>query len=387
MAQIEIITSVDAFERLKTEWDLLLSDSSTDSVFMTWEWLYGWWEVYARGNRLSILVVRDEKNHILGIAPFYIKIGRSYGIPLKTLHLIGSSEVCSEYLDIIARTDAVDTVIAKLMKYISCNFTDCDLFDFKDLPDESLLEEVLNAIKSQEPLTLYTEVKTTNPYILLPQNKNDFLMTLSSKRRNEVKRRDKRLKEAHEYTVTLIQGDEEIKEAFDNFVTLHQKLWNSRGLPGVFKREDYLDFHRRTAQRFNKQGWLKIYLLSIDNSPIAALYGFLFKGKFYYYQSGSDPAWSKWGVGFVLVNHSIQDQILSGTTIYDFLRGDMAYKSQLTKESRHTKEIIAIKDSYKAGLYIALRTASRRYRELLKKALPGSLVSCIRKIKDNARLR
>ena len=41
---VEIIDDVAAFERLRPEWTRLLQASAADSLFLTWEWLFTWWQ-------------------------------------------------------------------------------------------------------------------------------------------------------------------------------------------------------------------------------------------------------------------------------------------------------------------------------------------------------
>ncbi len=54
---------------------------------------------------------------------------------------------------------------------------------------------------------------------------------------------------------------------------------------------------------------------------VAALYGFRFAGSELYYQSGRDPAWDRYAVGFVLLTHAVRAALEEGVSEYRFLRG------------------------------------------------------------------
>jgi hypothetical protein len=44
MLTIERIEDVGRFATMAEEWNALLRDSDADCFFLTWEWLYTWWE-------------------------------------------------------------------------------------------------------------------------------------------------------------------------------------------------------------------------------------------------------------------------------------------------------------------------------------------------------
>src|SRR5437867_2771593 len=55
---IETIKEPEGFERLKQEWNELLQNSTSDCLFLTWEWLWSWWKHLAEGRKLFIITVR-----------------------------------------------------------------------------------------------------------------------------------------------------------------------------------------------------------------------------------------------------------------------------------------------------------------------------------------
>src|SRR3990172_13252365 len=105
MLEITKVNTEEHFFSLKNNWNEILSMSMQHSIFMTWEWLYTWWETYSKGKELCILLFCEDNGHLVGIAPFYITCEKVLGISIRILKLIGSEEVCSEYLDVIAKKD------------------------------------------------------------------------------------------------------------------------------------------------------------------------------------------------------------------------------------------------------------------------------------------
>src|SRR5207249_3171661 len=101
MIEVKVIERESDFVALKDEWNGLLARSTANTIFLTWEWLYSWWEHFQIGRRLAIRLVYDD-DQLVGIAPFYYEAARIKGIiPLKSLQWLGTGEVGSDYLNVI----------------------------------------------------------------------------------------------------------------------------------------------------------------------------------------------------------------------------------------------------------------------------------------------
>ena len=387
---VKKINTIEQFYFLKKSWNDLLDESANDNIFLTWEWLYSWWETYSKGKELYTLLFYGNNGHFIGIAPFYITYEKILGIPIRVLKLIGSEEVCSEYLDVIALKDRRNEVINSIADYLLMNITDYDIFYFKDICEGSIIKDVSILMQRSENIVCKNKIRTTNPFILLPENGNVFYENLSSNGRRAIKdiiRREKKLSNNHEVSYLTVNGEKDLEAFFEIFVTLHQKLWESRGLPGMFKRKRFVQFHSVIAKRFAENDWVRLYFISINGKPVASLYGFVYQDKFYYYQSGFDPDWRMCGVGKILVNHTIQEAIRNKLKEYDFLRGEGSYKYDFTEQFRQTWEIIAARDTYKAKIYLSYKEMRKLFTDTLKKISPETLVTQARKIRDHIVLR
>ena len=92
----EVYTDATGFAALRQEWNPLLHDSTSDTIFLTWEWQSIWWEHLGEGE-LYLVTMRDG-DHLSGIAPMYMVTSDD---GLRTLFIVGCRDV-SDYLDLIA---------------------------------------------------------------------------------------------------------------------------------------------------------------------------------------------------------------------------------------------------------------------------------------------
>ena len=63
---VEEISDVDSFRR--EIWDPLLRQSPDNHIFLTWEWLFSWWQYHGADKKLRIILIKDN-GRIIAIAP------------------------------------------------------------------------------------------------------------------------------------------------------------------------------------------------------------------------------------------------------------------------------------------------------------------------------
>ncbi|MDL5503965.1 MAG: hypothetical protein QSU88_12215, partial [Candidatus Methanoperedens sp.] len=66
--KIREINSVYDFKSIRTTWNDLLAKSPDGNIFLTWEWLFEWWEYFNNGKKLKILMIED-RDETVGIMP------------------------------------------------------------------------------------------------------------------------------------------------------------------------------------------------------------------------------------------------------------------------------------------------------------------------------
>jgi CelD/BcsL family acetyltransferase involved in cellulose biosynthesis len=120
----------------------------------------------------------------------------------------------------------------------------------------------------------------------------------------------------------------------DLLVEQHNTRWCTRGGSDAFHTASLVAFHRDFVQIALERGWLRLYVLWLNEKPAAHLYGFRYGGSFSFYQSSFDATFEKYSVGVVLMAHAIKSAIEEGACEFDLLHGTETYKSHWSRESR-----------------------------------------------------
>ena len=368
---VESIRDLGAFLALKNEWDQLQQSSDARSLFLTWEWLYTWWNSLAEDRALSILTARCH-GELIGVAPLCRRpasLHKRHMFPV--VEFLGSGEAGSDYLDVLVRRgwerETLDALASHLRQARQ-------VLRWSNVSWNDSSAGRLAGLLGKEGWIVEEAAINRCPYIpLIGKSWEDYLGSLGSEHRYNFHRKLRRLN--REYSVSFEQATTELEclESIDLTMELHRKRWRGRGDSEAFHTPGSAAFHRNFAQIALKRGWLRLYILRLNGRPAACLYGFLHHRKFYFYQSGMDPLFEKYSVGMIVMGLAIQRAIEEGAVEYDLLHGEEAYKFHWAPESREIGRFELYPpgvEGWLAQSAVALNRASRRLARHVLAKLP-----------------
>jgi CelD/BcsL family acetyltransferase involved in cellulose biosynthesis len=300
------------------------------SIFSTWEWLSAWWKHFGNDKRLLLLLAEDN-DKIIGIAPLMYSVHKMFGLRIGKIEFIGTPD--SDYNDFII-TEKGEECIKRFIDYLNNLPEKWDCIELTDIPEHAKPLLFLNKISNN--------VKPVHacPYTSLPESFDVFLKGLSHNRRYDLRRNIGRLERNFKVEFTFYSGSQSAIQGINEFFELHQKRWRSRGFTGIFAEQKIRNFHLDIAKSFSQKGWLGLFSLKLSGNPVAALYGFKYRSKFYYYLSGFDPRYSRYSVGNLLMSFVIGECIQEGFAEFDFLRGAEEYKDRWNTMTRWNYQAI-----------------------------------------------
>lgn len=324
MLKLETVRDIGKFEWLRLEWNELLKASSSNSVFLTWEWLFTWWKHLSGRRQLHLLVLRRD-NKLVGVAPLAIRARQPERlIPFRTLEFLGTGTVGSDYLDLIIRRGEEDDVLKALTSYLLHHKL---VIEFTRVKATSMLVARLESELVDRGWAVSHTTVGVCPYIdLSDMSWDSYLQTLGPAHRANVRRRTKSAIKKFELKLELPNSERHRSIYFAMFVDLHRKRWESRDDVDEMDTPDMLQFHAELSRIASQREWLRLFILFLDGVPAAAIYAFMYNNKYYFYQSGFDPAFSRYSVGLVMMGLTIKAAIDEGADEYDMLHGNESYK-------------------------------------------------------------
>jgi CelD/BcsL family acetyltransferase involved in cellulose biosynthesis len=357
--KIRVIDSDSDFFALQETWNSVLQ-KSPHSVFSTWEWLSTWWQHWGKNRNLLILLA-EEGDQVLGIAPLMQSTYKSPGVQVSKIEFIATPH--SDYHDLILagkEKECIDLFV-NYLKNLDSRWDCIDLVDFPETtPYLPLLKDALS-----KDFTLFHDCSS----MTLPNSYEDFLKGLSRNQRKNIFRTGRRLEEQFKVEFVDYSKLDSTQKGMQILKDLHQKRWNARGLPGIFANPTVLDFNLDVSQVMLQKNWLALFLLRLSGEPACVMYGFKYRFKFYEYLTGLEPSFGKFNAGNLLRAHMIEAFIHEGIREYDFMRGYEEYKERWNTAVRWNRRATIKKDgaahSLKLWLYNNYVYQTRRTKELL----------------------
>ena len=340
--KIREINCVDEFKSIRGTWNDLLGKSHDKNIFLTWEWLFKWWEHFGTNKKLQILVIEDQGDTI-GIMPL----------------------LCSTYHGFLFSYDVVENIGINLSDYGGIFYSDMDESQINKM--FNLIEEYLNSNKliirfdqvrndSKFFSTLHCHSFCDSSFIgekkigisssfPIQSSLDDHLNKLSKNFRKNLRRGEQNIEKncgniIFKKILTPSFFDENLKDFWD----LNQKKMIYQNLPCFNKFQ--MEFLTEVSKELANKGWLSLSFMEINGKRASVALGFEYESTYYYYQTGFDPNYSNYSVGSIHILYILEDLISRGLKEFDFLRGDEAYKFKWQSLSRSNNRIVMMPKSH-----------------------------------------
>jgi CelD/BcsL family acetyltransferase involved in cellulose biosynthesis len=309
------VEDVSELAEVADEWRRL-AESTGAGIFGTPEWAEAWWDAHGAG-RLAVRACRDEAGNLGAVLPLYVR--RRAGVTVVRFLGRGPAD---ELGPVCVAADR-DRTAAALLEAIGR--LDADVLLAEQLPgDQGWPERLAGESWRIE----------SSPTLALPgAGWEAYLAGRSANLRQQIRRRTRALDQRG--AAYRLAGEESLERDLDTLFLLHRARWGS-------KQTDFEDtpFHREIARRALARGWLRLWILELDEHPVAAWHGFRVGGVTSYYQAGRDPAFDRLAPGTVLLAHSIRSAIEEGAREYRFGRGAEPFKYRFAGDDPGLESVI-----------------------------------------------
>jgi CelD/BcsL family acetyltransferase involved in cellulose biosynthesis len=319
-----MISRIDAgeFGRLAADWDALLQASRSNCLFLTWEWLHAWWSRLAERRELFLLRVTSG-DELTGLLPLAFAPAQLSRCSPRSLEFLGGGAVGSDYLDFIIRDGREAEAMSEAGNYLFQQKIPLRLSQTRTLAAAARLADYWR----HKLAPLREERSNVCPVIdLAGHDWDSYLATLGAEHRYNFRRKLKQLTRRFEVRFELVRCEQERRAALTRLIELHNLRRSFLGGSSAFHTADALSFHEEVSRTALERGWLRLFMLWLDDRLAAALYGFLYNSVFYFYQSGFDPRFGGFSVGLVMMGLAIRSAIEEGAREYDMLHGAERYK-------------------------------------------------------------
>ncbi|ACL71443.1 conserved hypothetical protein [Thioalkalivibrio sulfidiphilus HL-EbGr7] len=167
------------------------------------------------------------------------------------------------------------------------------------------------------------------------QSFEDYMAARPARVRNSIARKARKLAREHGYRIQVFT-DSGLQKAMSDYYVVHDRSWKAS--------EQYRDFIDGLVSALAEQGWLRLGILYVGKSPVAAQLWFVVHGKASIFKLVHDEQWKRYSPGSILIRH-LMEQVIDHDWVeeIDFLTGNDAYKQDWMSERRERWTLYCIR--------------------------------------------
>jgi CelD/BcsL family acetyltransferase involved in cellulose biosynthesis len=312
---------------LEPEWNGLLDADPDAELFQTPEWLAAWLASFWAGRPLAFLLVRagdglDALAPLLRDADGALRCPGSLALPTDAMAWRGA----------VAQRDSGAGAVEAVLDYLEAAGP-FRLTLGRIAADGATSQALRQALQGRRLRSVWREDLAT-PYIRLTGSLDDYLKSRSRHVRHEYRRKAKRLEGAGTVVVEVATTADHLRAAMDAVCQIERHSWKERAGSSFLGRPGAEAFYRRLFERGAVRGWGRIYLMRLNDAPIAYVCGMAYRDRYYAFNCAFDARFGALSPGAVLMLRVIEDVVAQGCEVLDFLGSEYRWKRELCTDLR-----------------------------------------------------
>lgn len=365
---IKLHESLDDLRCLRADWNRLLAESCSDTIFLTWEWCEAWWKAYGDGRSLFVLSAW-EGSELAGIAPFYADTARRSCKAWTQLRMLGGGSGDSDYLDAFTKRGQERKAFVSFFDFLESVPNRWDWLQIEGVPEESPCLAALNEVATEREWKVASEIIPCAA-LRLPDTWEDYLDTLRPRIRTKVRSALAYFEQRMKVTPTECESSGDLDSYLAQLFDLHARRWESSSGPGVFRCEARRLFYRELSYSALRTGWLALHRLAWGERPLALQFGFRYSNRFYVLQEGYDPSFRMLRPGTALRAWILREGIERGLSHYDFLAGTARHKLDWGARATVSHRVLVAKKPAAVWISMSLPSLLTSVREQVSRISP-----------------
>lgn len=359
------ITDPEDFQALRQDWNALVENGGRTSVFLRHEWFDAAWQWQPPGARPLVLAWYRE-GRLVGAAALVQYRERRIGVPIRSLGFLTVPD--TQECDLVCAEAHCRLVHAAFARWLRRNRHRWDALHLRALPAAQGSRDPLAGHMAQEGLASVATPDDANFRIPLTGSWEDFYRSRSRKLKKNNNLVANRLAAAGEVEVEWHRAADADPQALEHAVAVSAESWKSSlgvslGYPGPNA------FIRRLSDHARRQGWLSIWLLTLDGRPVAMEYQLIYAGRVHALRGDFVSQHDALSPGTHL-NHRIIRALFEeeGLATYLMGPGDNPYKRRWTDDADVLQGLVAYSRTWRGS---GVRLWDRHLRPAARKARDG----------------
>lgn len=341
--KIKTVSKWTDFQSLSQQWNSLLKLSEIDRVYMTHEWFSAWWKAFGKNKQLLILLALQD-DELIGIAPLMEQKTFFRGIPVKTIEFMSNND--SPACGFIYKKNHNNVIIA-FLNHLVRNIKKWDMLFLKNIANDTHTNQTIETFFKEKKIRYLIKPGLSSPYLKITKKWDEYFKSLSTKRRKTLRNISNRIKRLESPYIKEINNSSFLKD----IIKISIKAWKYKEGKAFINRDDRKEFFTRITQLASSRGWLSIWLLYNNSTPIAYEYHLKYNQISVALLSEFNEEYREYSPGAYLDYEIVKFYFNNDIKEYDMGGSEDNYKKKWTNLIREYKNLIVFNNSLH-GLFL-----------------------------------
>lgn len=333
--KIKIISKIDEFIALQYDWSKMIKDTLFDRPFYSWDWYTTWWKHFGNDNELYVIAVEDTKGRLTAVAPFMKSKRNRLALKISELRFIDNA--IGPRNTLLFRIDDSGTqAIEEIIRFLSRNSKDWDLLNLVNIDENIPFLKDFNAYVKKYKMNIIKTAGRRSPYLILENNFQKYLAhNFNSRQRNDINRSIKKVSKRGKYTVKQFSEFYEMNTALDLAFKVSKSSWKGAISRDMSSSDSNRAFYNDITNHFCRLNQIRIWILFLEEEPIAFQYQLICKENVYLLINDFDRRYAELSPGTALMYHVIERYHKESIRKFDLCGEDYPYKIKWASDIRN----------------------------------------------------
>jgi hypothetical protein len=340
--KVEAITTDEQFLKLESLWNDLLTQSDTNVLYLTHEWLSTWWKCHKSTLKNLLVLLVYDNDELIGIAPFMKIRSRFLFININRIEFISmmgfaySPENISASLDIIVKRGKHTEVISSIIKYL---FDNKSTWQFLRLHPILCQSATLVSLKKESAkIGFYFQQRYifSNIVVNTAKSWDEYCKERGNGFYKNYKRIKQKISKLGDVVIQEFSQPSDFN--YEKILEIERNSWKVKkgiGIDSVIYKNFYTQFSNIAVLK----SWLNLWLLEVNGKPIAYDLTIQYFNNVESLKSSYDENYNSYSPGNLLTYRELEKYIESSVNSMNLLWGNDDSKMKWTTDTEAHSEV------------------------------------------------
>jgi CelD/BcsL family acetyltransferase involved in cellulose biosynthesis len=328
--RVDIIRSRSEFLAIRGEWNSLLEDNFSKSVWLRHEWYDCWWQAFGEGAELFV-VVMYENDRLVAAIPLMIVPMRIKGFRQRVLQFMENGITPrSSFIIPGISVEKLKVLLDEILR----RATSWDLAILNNIAHDDPGYRCAKDSFDRYGVRYLESPQRVSPYIQLSAGWEAVRAGFGKRLKRNLSNMTNRLSREGEFSLVTFSDASDLPRALSICEEISRRSWKGEIGKDISGTANRAKFYRLITAAATDHGWATIWFLKLNDKFIAFEYGLAVDDHLLLLAIDYDLEFRQFSPGTVLRSLVLEQLIKRGMTTYDFAGTVYDYKLYWTKQLR-----------------------------------------------------